>query len=69
MTSNIAIFLRERRNKMRSAVFFHRQILPKPYQKILLIRPVSRAFKPPFNDSTRLSGGLSRDYYTDVAFV
>jgi hypothetical protein len=27
------------------------------------------SLRSPFNDSTRLRGGLSRDYYGDVAFV
>lgn len=46
-----------------------RQILPKPYWKILVNRHFSGSLKPPFNDSARLSAGLSRDYYGDVAFV
>lgn len=46
-----------------------RQILPKPYWKILVNRHFSGTLKPPFNDSARLSAGLSRDYYGDVAIV
>lgn len=45
------------------------QLLPKPYWKSLVNRHFSGSLKPPFNDSARLSAGLSRDYYTDVAFV
>jgi uncharacterized ferritin-like protein (DUF455 family) len=45
------------------------QLLPKPYWKILVNRHFSGSLKPPFNDSARLSAGLSRDYYGDVAFV
>lgn len=41
-----------------------RQILPKPYWKLLVNRHFRGSLKPPFNDSARLSAGLSRDYYT-----
>jgi uncharacterized ferritin-like protein (DUF455 family) len=40
-----------------------RNLLPKPYWKILVNRHFRGAVKPPFNDSARLSAGLSRDYY------
>lgn len=40
-----------------------RQILPKPYWKVLVNRHFRGTIKPPFNDSARLSAGLSRDYY------
>lgn len=46
-----------------------RQILPKPYWKILVNRHFNGTLKHPFNDSARLSAGLSRDYYGDVAIV
>ena len=40
-----------------------RQLLPKPYWKVLVNRHFRGSLKPPFNDSARLSAGLSRDYY------
>jgi uncharacterized ferritin-like protein (DUF455 family) len=40
-----------------------RNLLPKYYWKILVNRHFRGAVKPPFNDSARLSAGLSRDYY------
>jgi uncharacterized ferritin-like protein (DUF455 family) len=40
-----------------------RNLLPKYYWKILVNRHFRGALKPPFNDSARLSAGLSRDYY------
>jgi uncharacterized ferritin-like protein (DUF455 family) len=46
-----------------------RQILPQPRWKYLENRHFCKPFTPPFNDSTRLSGGLSRDYDRHVAFV
>ena len=41
----------------------NRRILPKYYWKILVNRHFRGSLKPPFNDSARLSAGLSRDYY------
>ncbi len=38
-------------------------LLPKYYWKVLVNRHFRGAIKPPFNDSARLSAGLSRDYY------
>lgn len=38
-------------------------LLPKYYWKILVNRHFRGSLKPPFNDSARLSAGLSRDYY------
>ena len=49
--------------------YSQRQILPKPVWKLLGNRHFSDSLNPPFNDSTRLSGGLSRDYDSYVAFV
>jgi hypothetical protein len=46
-----------------------RQILPKPVWKLLENRHFNAPLNAPFNDSTRLSGGLSRDYDRHVAFV
>jgi uncharacterized ferritin-like protein (DUF455 family) len=46
-----------------------RQILPEPYWKMLVNRHFRGSLKPPFNDSARLSAGLSRDYYADVAIA
>ncbi|WP_397575394.1 DUF455 family protein [Sphingorhabdus sp.] len=46
-----------------------RQILPKPVWKLSVNRHFNAPLNPPFNDSTRLSGGLSRDYDRHVAFV
>jgi uncharacterized ferritin-like protein (DUF455 family) len=46
-----------------------RQILPKPVWKLLANRHFNTPLNPPFNDSTRLSGSLSRDQWGDVAFV
>jgi hypothetical protein len=46
-----------------------RQILPKPVWKLLVNRHFNAPLNAPFNDSTRLSGGLSRDYDRHVAFV
>jgi uncharacterized ferritin-like protein (DUF455 family) len=40
-----------------------RRILPKDYWKLLVNRHFRGSVKPPFNDSARLSAGLSRDYY------
>jgi uncharacterized ferritin-like protein (DUF455 family) len=40
-----------------------RNLLPKYYWKILVNRHFRGSLKPPFNDSARLSAGLSRDYY------
>jgi uncharacterized ferritin-like protein (DUF455 family) len=40
-----------------------RNLLPKSYWKILVNRHFRGSVKPPFNDSARLSAGLSRDYY------
>ncbi|WP_343032712.1 ferritin-like domain-containing protein [Sphingorhabdus profundilacus] len=39
------------------------RILPKDYWKVLVNRHFRGSVKPPFNDSARLSAGLSRDYY------
>ncbi|WP_373474588.1 ferritin-like domain-containing protein [Sphingorhabdus sp.] len=39
------------------------RILPKDYWKVLVNRHFHGSVKPPFNDSARLSAGLSRDYY------
>lgn len=39
------------------------RILPKDYWKLLVNRHFRGSVKPPFNDSARLSAGLSRDYY------
>lgn len=41
-----------------------RNLLPKHYWKMLVNRHFRGSVKPPFNDSARLSAGLSRDYYT-----
>ncbi len=46
-----------------------RQILPKPVWKLSVNRHFSEPLNAPFNDSTHLSGGLSRDYDRYVAFV
>ena len=46
-----------------------RQILPKPVWKLSVNRHFNAPLNAPFNDSTRLSGGLSRDYGRHVAFV
>lgn len=40
-----------------------RNLLPKSYWKMLVNRHFRGSVKPPFNDSARLSAGLSRDYY------
>jgi uncharacterized ferritin-like protein (DUF455 family) len=49
--------------------YSQRQILPKPVWKLLGNRYFSDSLNPPFNDSTRLSGGLSREHCGDIAFV
>jgi hypothetical protein len=46
-----------------------RQMLPKPVWKLSVNRHFNAPLNAPFNDSTRLSGGLSRDYDRHVAFV
>jgi uncharacterized ferritin-like protein (DUF455 family) len=46
-----------------------RQILPQPRWKYLENRHFNAPLNAPFNDSTHLSGGLSRDYDRHVAFV
>lgn len=40
---------------------------PENHWKMLVKRHFRGAIKPPFNDSARLSAGLSRDYYAGVA--
>lgn len=44
-----------------------RQLLPKPYWKMLVNRHFRGSLKPPFNDSARSQAGLTRDYYVQVA--
>jgi uncharacterized ferritin-like protein (DUF455 family) len=46
-----------------------RQIAPPPHWKLLANRHFNAPLNPPFNDSTRLSGSLSRDHWGDVAFI
>ena len=46
-----------------------RQKAPPPHCKLLANRHFNAPLNPPFNDSTRLSGSLSRDHWGDVAFV
>lgn len=45
------------------------QKLPKDYWKTLVIRHFRGSLKPPFNDSARLSAGLTQDYYLQVALA
>jgi uncharacterized ferritin-like protein (DUF455 family) len=40
---------------------------PENHWKTLVKRHFRGALKPPFNDSARLSAGLSREFYAGVA--
>lgn len=43
------------------------QIAPESYWQDLVKRHFRGAIKPPFNDSARLAGGLSREFYAAIA--